>query len=191
MMEGRERSYYPGRFFDKSLNAESIITHKHLGVLEAEMAKKPEFDVEAAHKYFSATCFNKAWELINKNDRTAEEDEQMIRLSLSSTWHWTQRDDCTDQNMSIGYWQTSRIYSILGQASNAKRYAELCLGVSQGDEMQPFTLGYAYEALARAEMVAGNQEKVEEYFQEAHRLLAVLTDEHEKKYLGEDLATIK
>lgn len=155
------------------------------------MAKKPEFDVEAAHAFFSATCYNNAWELINKTDRTAEEDEQMIRLSLSSAWHWTQRDDCTDQNMSIAYWQISRIYSILGQVNNAKRYAELCLDVSQGDEIPPFFLGYAYEALARAEMVAGNQVKVEEYLREAHKLLAVLTDEHEKKFLGDDLATIK
>jgi tetratricopeptide (TPR) repeat protein len=159
--------------------------------MEAELSKKPEFDVDAAHQYFSAACYNKAWELINKTDRTAEEDEQMIRLSLSSAWHWTQRDDCTDQNMSIAYWQISRIYSILGQANNAKRYAELCLDASQGDEIPPFFLGYAYEALSRAEMVAGNQEKVEEYLQEAHKLLAVLTDEHEKKFLGDDLATIK
>ena len=155
------------------------------------MSKKPEFDVEAAHKYFSAMCYNKAWELIDKTDRTDEENEEMIRLSLTSTWHWTQRDDWTDQNMSISYWQTSRIYSILGNAIDAKRYAELCLDVSQGDEIPPFFLGYAYEALARAEMVAGNQEKVEEYLQEAHKILAVLTDEHETKFLGDDLATIK
>jgi len=155
------------------------------------LARKPEFDVDAAHKYFSAACFNKAWELIDKPDRTAEEDEEMIRLSLSSTWHWTQRDDCTDQNMSIAYWQTSRIYSILSHASDAKRYAELCLGVSQGDEIPPFFLGYAYEALARAEMVAGNQEKVEKYFQEAHHIVAALTDENEKKMIEDDLGTIK
>ncbi len=154
------------------------------------MSKKPEFDLDAAHKFFSTTCYNKAWDLINKPDRTAEEDEQMIRLSFVSTWHWTQREDCTDQNLSIAYWQTSRIYSILGQASNAKRYAELCLDVSRGDDMQPFFLGYAFEALARAQMAAGNQEKVKENLEEAHKILAVLTDEQEKKFLGDDLATI-
>jgi tetratricopeptide (TPR) repeat protein len=172
------------------ISAESVIVQLWIEVMEAKMTNTPEFDVEAAHIYFSATCFNKAWELLDKADRTAEEDEQMIRLGQSSAWHWTQRDDCTDQNMSIAYWQISRIYSILGQAHNAKRYAELCLGVSQGDDMQPFTLGYAYEALARAEMAAGNKKKADEYLQEAHKLLAVLTDEHEKKFLGDDLATI-
>ncbi len=38
------------------------------------MAKVPDFDVVAAHKHFSASCFNKAWDLIEKKNRTPEED---------------------------------------------------------------------------------------------------------------------
>ena len=30
------------------------------------MTKKEDFDQAAAHKYFSAKCFNQAWELIDK-----------------------------------------------------------------------------------------------------------------------------
>ncbi|HEY44038.1 MAG TPA: hypothetical protein G4O11_08665 [Anaerolineae bacterium] len=155
------------------------------------MAKQPDFDLQVAHKFFAATCFNEAWGLIEKPDRTAEEDEEMIRLSLSSTWHWTQRDDYTNQNMSIAYWQTSRIYSILGQARNSMRYAQLCLDVSQGDDIPPFYLGFAYEALARAESVAGNQEKVEQYIDKARDIAARLTNEEEKKILEQDLNTIQ
>jgi hypothetical protein len=65
------------------------------------------------------------------------------------------------------------------------------LGVSQGDEIPTFFLGYAYEALARAEMVTGNQEKVEKHLQEAHHIVTALTDENEKKMLGDDLGAIK
>ena len=50
----------------------------------------------------------------------------MLRLSLATTWHWTQRPDCTSTNLSIGYWQTARIYALLGQAENARRYAQMC-----------------------------------------------------------------
>lgn len=32
------------------------------------MAEKLDFDVGAAHKYFSAECFNKAWELSGVDD---------------------------------------------------------------------------------------------------------------------------
>jgi hypothetical protein len=61
------------------------------------MTDKSEFDRTAAHRYFSANCFNKAWTLIDKEDRTPEEDQQMIRLNQASIWHWTQREDCTDK----------------------------------------------------------------------------------------------
>ena len=48
------------------------------------MAKKPDFDTASAHKYFSAHCFNSAWDLIEKKDRSAEEDQQMIDLAQAS-----------------------------------------------------------------------------------------------------------
>ena len=73
------------------------------------MAEAPEIDLIAAHNLFSAVCYNKAWELIEKTDRTPEEDEQLIRLSMASHWHWTQRKDCSPTNTSVAYWQTSRI----------------------------------------------------------------------------------
>ena len=155
------------------------------------MAKEPEFDLTAAHQYFSTDCFNKAWDLIDKADRTPEEDEEMIRLSQASIWHWTQREDCTPTNLSVGYWQASRVYAVLGQVDNARRYGQLCLDVSQGDDVSPFYLGYAYEALARAEMVAGDSVATEEYRELAQAVAGKIADADEKKWLLDDLDTIK
>jgi hypothetical protein len=55
------------------------------------MPKQPDFDVKAAHRYFSAHCFNAAWELIEKKDRTPEEDRQMVSLNQASLYHWRGR----------------------------------------------------------------------------------------------------
>jgi hypothetical protein len=149
-----------------------------------------KFDLEAAHRFFAAECFNKAWDLIDKPNRTAEENEQMIRLSLASVWHWTQRTDCTPGNLSIGYWQTSRVYALLGQADNARRYGQMCLEVSQGEGMLPFYLGYAYEALARAETVAGNPAQRDRYLEQARQVTERITDLETQQQLLADLATI-
>jgi hypothetical protein len=65
------------------------------------MTQPQSFDLAAAHRFFSADCFNKAWELIEKPDRTQEEDEAMIRLNQASLWHWSQREECASRNMSI------------------------------------------------------------------------------------------
>lgn len=155
------------------------------------MADVPDFDVAKVHEYFSVTCFNKAWELIEKPTRTPEEDEDMVRLSLASHWHWTQRQDCTVTNASVGYWQTSRIYAILGLADNARRYGHLCLAASKDKEALPFCLGYAYEALARAELVAGNHKKMAEHLEAAQKAADTIPNADAKKQLLGDLATIK
>ncbi len=153
------------------------------------MPNEPSFDVAAAHKYFAAHCFNGAWGLIEKKDRTAEDNEQMIQLGQASLWHWSQRADKTDRNMSIGYWQAARIYALAGEAENARKYGQLCFQYSKDDV--PFYLGFAYEALARAEMVAGDQTKMKKYLEEAHKQAEAVPKDDEKKMLLDDLKTIK
>ena len=34
------------------------------------MTSAPSFDVEAAHRYYSVHCFNAAWDLLDKEERT-------------------------------------------------------------------------------------------------------------------------
>ncbi len=77
--------------------------------MTSSSVKEPE-----PHRYFSAQCFNRAWELIRRIDRTELESEQMLLLAQASLWHWTQRPDCTPRNLSIGYWQLSRVFALLG-----------------------------------------------------------------------------
>jgi hypothetical protein len=154
------------------------------------MVKKQDFDIIAAHKYFAVDCFNQAWDYIDKPTRTISEEDTMLQLSLASLWHWTQREDCTPTNLSIGYWQVSRVYALLRQADNARHYGELCLEASQKEGVPPYYRGVAYEALARAALVAGDPEKKEEFLNYAQGVAASLADPAEKQMLLGDLATI-
>jgi hypothetical protein len=153
------------------------------------MAKKPDFEIKAAHAYFSAYCFNRAWDLIEKTDRTAEEDRMMFALNQASIFHWQQRPDCGDKQLAIGYWQASRIQALLGNALEAKRYAEVCLGYSEA--LEPFHLGYAYEALCRAAIIAAKKAAAQRFLKRAEDLAAQVKDKHDREYLGGDLATLK
>ena len=103
------------------------------------MNDAPPFDVPLAHREFSAAAFNLAWDLIEKSDRTPEEDMQLVCRAAASLWHWSQREDVTDQNLSVGYWQLSRVFAILGEANMAKRCGELCL--SKSTNAEPFYVG--------------------------------------------------
>ena len=114
----------------------------------------------------------------------------MLRLSMASCWHWTQRPDCTNQHLSIGYWQISRIHSMLGRSIEARRYGELCLAASQDGTVAPFALAYAYEALARAAAIAKTESKKLKYIALANEVIETLSDADTKKMLLDDLATI-
>jgi hypothetical protein len=151
------------------------------------MADAPEFDVTAAHRYFSADCFNRVWALLDNPERTPREEQEMVELCLASVWHWTKREDCTDTNMSIGYWQASRVYATIGLANEARRYGELCLAASRGPDVLPFFLGYAHEALGRAELVAGNADRAREHLAESRRIAEGLPNPDAKKQLLADL----
>ena len=155
------------------------------------MTKRDDFDQAAAHKYYSANCFNKAWDLIDKDQRTPAEDEQMIRLTQASHYHWTQRPDYSSTGASIGYWQTSRIYAILDQPENAMHYGKLCLDASQEEGVPPFFLGYAFEALARAAAAAGNHQDTNTYLDKARAAADDVQKADDRKMLLDDLGTIQ
>lgn len=152
------------------------------------MAPSPVNEPDA-HRFFSAQCFNRAWELIRRPDRTDLESEQMLLLAQSSLWHWTQRPDCTPRNLSIGYWQLSRVYALLGQGDNAARSAETSLRHSEGTS--PFLVGYAHEALARSAAVAGDELARKHHLAEAWRCSAQVSDERDRALLDADLRSLE
>lgn len=150
-----------------------------------------EFEMTKAHEQLSAQCFNKAWEFLEKETRTPAEDEEMLRTSMASCWHWTQREDCTDQHLSIAYWQLSRIHAVLGRRNEAHRYAELCLAAAHGEDVAPFALAWAYEALARAESAGSNEDKKNAYIVQAKEAAEAMDDADNKKMLFDELAAIR
>lgn len=143
----------------------------------------------AAHPQFSAACFNGAWELIDKVSRTEEEDFLMIDLAHASVWHWKQRPDCEPRHLVIGYWQLARIYALVRESNLARRYGLASLALAE--ESDSFNRAFAYEALARAEMVAGNGDAMNRHLGEARRLVLQIADQDEAAWLQRNLETIE
>ncbi|UUO06739.1 hypothetical protein M4951_00140 [Blastopirellula sp. J2-11] len=145
-------------------------------------------DESTAHRHFATYCFNSTWDLIDQTDRSETESAQMLLRSAASLWHWSERDDCTPQNLSVGYWQLSRVLALLGEASLAARIGRICLDVSPADD--PFLVGFAYEALARAALVAGDKIEMDRCLTEATLRAGQVKDADKRESLEADLATI-
>ncbi len=150
-----------------------------------------EADTQEIHKQLSAKCFNECWGLIEKADRTAEDTENMLLLADASLWHWKQRADCQPSNLSVGYWQVSRVHALAGQHDMARLFGQKCLAVGQDSKLSPFYVGYAYEALARAELLAGNSDAAKAHLTKARDELSAIADREERDALEPDIAALE
>ena len=120
------------------------------------MLEKPAFNIDEAHMYFSSEAYKMAWTYIEQEgQRSPDEEQTMLHAAIASLWHWSQRSDVRVENLSVAHWQVSRVYNLIGQPENARVYGQLALVYAQ--HIEPVFKAYAYETLARAEMLLGNQ----------------------------------
>jgi tetratricopeptide (TPR) repeat protein len=146
---------------------------------------------QIVHEAFSGGCFNKCWTLIEKTDRSPENVEDMLLLAQASLWHWKQRNDCNPVNLSVAYWQVSRVYALAGHYDQARLFGDKCLKVSKDNNLSPFYIGYAYEAQARAEVLNKDFKAAGSCIEKAEMELAGVTDKDEKGFLETDIVELK
>lgn len=149
-----------------------------------------ELDLQAAHKYFAAHCFNETWALLDKPIRTPEEQERMLSLTMASYYHWTQRSDFSPTSHSIALWQIARVYAVLEQPENALQFGRRCLEVASQEGVGLFYQAYAHEALARAYKLLGEAEQTAAHLTVAQGMADQLADPDDRGLLVADLKSI-
>jgi hypothetical protein len=140
------------------------------------------------HRKLAVELFNRTWDLMEKKDRTKEEDERMVHAAHASRFHWGEVGE--PLNLAVGEWQIARVYSILRRPSPALRHARRCLEIVEEIGITGFYCASAFEGLAKAHSVAGEREQSEEYLELARTEGRRLTDEEERKVLFDQLAEI-
>ena len=133
--------------------------------------------------------FNATWTLMEKENRTRAEDDEMLHQAHASRHHWGASG--TDAaHLARGEWQCSRVYAILGRSEpclhHAQRVLDLCLENGIGD----WDLAFAYEALARGHAVAGDAEQARAYTEQALAAAEDIAEDDERELVLGDLETI-
>ena len=135
--------------------------------------------------------FNHAWSLLRLPERTPEQDDELIHAAHASRHHWAEVG--TAANLARGEWQISRVYATLGRAEPALYHAGRCLAYCEGDPdaLEDWDLPYAYEALARAHLVAGNAAEARASADRARELGERISEAEDREQLAADLATLR
>jgi len=144
----------------------------------------------AAHRSLGIALFNHVWTLLEKVDRTAAEDDEMIHAAHASRFHWTRAEGVEPANLARGEWQCSRVYAVLGRAEPAMWHARRSLAIVEDAGIGDFDLAAAYEALARASAVADDRDGVAAWKAKAIRALDGIADPEDREPIEEDLASL-
>ncbi len=102
----------------------------------------------AAHKKFAVDCFNRIWPLLEKRDRTSDDNEMMVHLAHASLYHWLQVG--LPVNEQRGEWMLARVYTVLEDKPHSLHHARRCLALTEKHDLKDYDLAYGLECMARA-----------------------------------------
>ena len=149
----------------------------------------PELD-DATRRALAVGLFNYTWTLLENPDRTPEQDDEMLHAAHASRYHWGEVPDHAAVNLARGEWQCSRVYAVLGRAEPALWHAGRCLEINEAAGSADWDIASAYEAMARASMVAGDLEGVTAWKAKAVSALDDITDPDDREIIEGDIATL-
>jgi DNA-binding transcriptional MerR regulator len=136
----------------------------------------------------AADLFNHTWTLLEKPDRTPAEDDEMIHSAHASRYHWGEVGEPV--NLARGEWQCSRVYAVLGRAEPALWHARRCLAINEANGAADWDIASAYEAMARAQLTAGDLAEVAAWKAKATSALDGIADPDDREVIEGDLATL-
>jgi hypothetical protein len=144
------------------------------------------YSLAQAHKYFAITYNQEAWQLLDKADRSREDDEKMIYAVHASCRHWLEAGGAV--NHQRGEWMIARALAETGAGLAALRHAERCLELTRihKEQVKDFDWAYAYEAVARAHLVLKHKSVARVFWQLAKEAGEKIADEEDKKHWNGD-----
>ena len=111
------------------------------------------------HRAQGVECNNSIWEMVGQEDRTAADDEEMLRRAYASAYHWQRARGATPINEARALYMLAKVHLLAGQAERSLHYADMCMAVTggAGDLAADFDHAYSHEVRARALLALGRE----------------------------------
>ena len=142
------------------------------------------------HRRLGVDLFNVTWTLLDAPDRTPSQVDAMIHAAHTSRHHWAAAAGSTPNNLARGEWQCSRVYAVLGRAEPALWHARRVLEICETNGIGDWDLAFAYEALAWASRVGGDDDARERWLAKARAAVDDIAEAEDRDHLLGDLATV-
>ena len=139
------------------------------------------------HETLARQINGEVWSLLDKPDRTVDDDERLVLAAHASAYHWLHAG--TAVHRQRGEWMLAHVHTVLSRESPARHHARRCLALTEtfAAEMKDFDVAYAYEAVARAEALGEDGDTARGYLHLAEAQGACIADEEDRTIFLADL----
>ena len=144
------------------------------------MKEEKKLTIKEAHQAFATGLFNYTWDLLEKKDRTPEDDEMMINTAHSSLYHWSKIGQ--QINLQRGEWMVSHVYIILSRSEPALYHAKICLDLTEKNDIGDFDKAFALEGYARALALNERKEESKKFYKLAEEAGQEIGKKEDKDY---------
>jgi uncharacterized protein YndB with AHSA1/START domain len=140
------------------------------------------------HRTQAVEANNATWELLGRNERTPEEDEDLLRRAYAAAYHWHRVSSATPANEARAAYMITKALLATGQVERGLTSADHCVQVCLDHGLVDFDLAYAHEARTRALLALGREADALEAWSRA--TLIEIADAEDKQIVDTDFADL-
>jgi hypothetical protein len=139
-------------------------------------------------KALASQLFNRCWELLDLDERSDDDDVELLTSALTSRFHWLHAGG--PEQWITSDWMVARAAGATGSSDVALRFALRAYEAARAKETPDWLVASTAEGVARAYAVAGNAQEFTNWAALARRLVEVIVDPEDKSLIESQLADI-
>lgn len=142
-----------------------------------------------AQEAFAPALNTITWALLRNENRTEDEDRKMLYSAFASAFHYSEVGGIVEQQRAA--WLLARVHSSLGNGREALKHAKYCLKLTEenSSEMADYDHAFAFEAMARANVVLGDSRETARYHKLALEARDKIEDLAAREVFNDELKT--
>jgi hypothetical protein len=143
---------------------------------------------EIDEQALATDLFNRCWELLEQEDRTEDDDVELLTAAFSSRFFWINVG--APEQWIISDWMVARAAGGTGDVDLALLFAQRANDAARDIDVPDWLVASTAEGVARAYSQCGDVEEFSNWSALATRLIDVIADPADKSLIASQLASI-
>jgi hypothetical protein len=144
--------------------------------------------VDRWHRWFAVECNNRAWDLTEREQRSPDEEQEMLLAAYASVFHWSKVG--TPVNGMRGDLLLAHVLALHGRGAEALICARRCLAFCETGEADEWDVAFTHLEMALSAAAAGDAALHVEHRRRARELGEALADPGDRKVFAAAFARL-